>query len=128
MITAKMTESTFNSRWLRKKGIVRIKARRELGVNILVQVNDDYYVKTISNIPWKTATMLLRNPSRTADALIFQEQCVVADNEIWLLQDSNSKWYTIHCLTNFDYREGLQLNKTLSREEMVKAIEEEPPF
>lgn len=130
MITAKTVESTFRSKWLKKKGKITIKTRRNgrQGVNILIDIDGQNFVETLWGIPWKTALMFLRNPTRTADAVIFKQRCVIADNAIWLLQDRDNEWYTVHCLTEFDYRDGMKLRKTLTKEEIVKAIEDEPPF
>lgn len=129
MITAKTVESTFRSKWFKKKGKITIKIRRNgrQGVNILIDIDGQNFVETLWGIPWKTAAMLIGNPGRTADIVLFEECCLVADGEIWFLKDEGDK-FTVWCKTAEDYRSGMSLAKNLSKEEMVHLINIEPPF
>jgi len=129
MITAKTVESTFRSKWFKKKGKITIKIRRNgrQGVNILIDIDGQNFVETLWGIPWKTAVMLIGNPGRTADIVLFEECCLVADGEIWFLKDEGDK-FTVWCKTAEDYRSGMSLAKNLSKEEMVHLINIEPPF
>ena len=130
MITAKTVESTFRSRWFKKKGKITIKARRNgrQGVNILIDIDGQNFVETLWGIPWKTALMFLRNPTRTADAVIFKQRCVIADDEVWFLQSLNDEWYTARCRTAQHYADGVNIQKSFSMKTIADLIENEPPF
>jgi len=137
MTTMIMKEETFKSRWLNKKGVVRVEARRNdpQGFSVTVTFDDgEQYDETLWDLPWQISKMLYNKATVAADALIFKYRCVVADKEVWLISGSLSSILRISCKTGQHFCEGKQFlisEKRSDREirELIsKAVEEEVPF
>ena len=150
MVIEKLVTTTFNSKWYKKRGQVTIKTaiRKDklYDLKISVDINGDNYYKFIYGLPKKIVNMLGRNPSKTADILLFEECCVIADGEVFFVK-RNLKGYnvskasvtlmgnrsegpfcSVHCRTSKHFCDGLFFQQPESTEKLVWLIETEPPF
>lgn len=129
-----IVEETFHSKWLETEGTVKIEARRicPKGIGIYVDIDSKHYEEIIENLSWNLCKMLVRNPSKTADIIVFKECCIVADGEIWTMKEKVERVISVSCKTAQHFCEGLRLiadtGKEDIRESVISAIENESPF
>lgn len=136
MVNTLIKEETFTSRWLGKKGSVRVEARRNdpKGLIIVVKFDDEQYDETLWDLPWNIAKMVYNHATVAADALILQCRCFVADRHVWLISGSLAGIMTVSCKTGEHFCEGKQFVISQNRSDtdikniIAKTIEEEVPF
>lgn len=133
MTTMLAKEETFNSRWLEKECKVKIIANRDKPSSLIVFADGKRYKRTL-NVSWTLAKMLYYQAVLAASSVIFQNRCVIADGEVWLISKDSKDVITVSCKTAQHYCEGKKIyiydnksSKTI-KSAVIAAIEEDVPF
>ena len=133
-VTRLLRAQTFHSRWLDKDGIVEVEIKKP-GLRVTVDFgNGECYEEAIPDFPWSAGAIVYDKAVTAADTVIFNNRCLVADGEVWLISGSLSGIISVTCRTAKHFCDGKQFVISEKRTDaeikalISKAIESEVPF